>query len=282
LGAYVCPRTSSRTEPGKIAVVRVLVLFVLAVSLAFGSSFRLYLKNGDYQMAREYRINGDRVHYYSTERDQWEDIPVALCDLKKTEAKRQRAAADVQQQTKLEDEEEQFERAQRRIVEEIPMNAGAYFLENGQVKTLDYAESTFVKSKRRQALKMITPIPLVAGKVTVQLKGEQAKFSVGETEPEFYLRLEQEQRFGIIKLESKNGVRIVEDIEIAPITNENFENPKQIATFQRQLAAGLYKIWPQKPLDPGQYALIEYTDGETDFRLWDFGCNTGTAAADRK
>ena len=55
-----------------MTVVRVLVLFVLAVSLAFGSSFKLFLKNGDYQMTREYQINGDRVHYYSTERDQWE------------------------------------------------------------------------------------------------------------------------------------------------------------------------------------------------------------------
>jgi len=265
-----------------MAVVRVLVLFVLAASLAFGSSFKLYLKNGDYQAAREYQVNGDRVHYYSTERNQWEDIPVALCDLEKTEAERQQNAADVQQRTKLEDEEEQFERAQRRIVEEIPMNAGAYFRQNGHVRTLDYAESTFVKSKKRQALKMITPIPVVAGKVTVQIKGGHAKFSVGETEPEFYLRLEQQQRFGMIKLEPKNGVRIVEDIEIAPITNENFQNPKHVATFQRELAAGLYKIWPQKALDPGQYALIEYTDGETDFRLWDFACEPANAGSQPK
>jgi hypothetical protein len=261
--------------------VRVLVLFVLAVSLAFGSSFKLYLKNGDYQMTREYQVNGDRVRYYSTERDQWEEIPVALCDLKKTEVERQRTATDTQQQTKLEDEEEQLERAQQRIVESIPMNAGAYFLQNGQVKTLDYAESTFVKSKKRQALKMITPIPLVAGKVTVQLKGERAPFRVGDVEPEFYLRLEREQRFGMIKLEPKDGVRIVENIEVAPVTNENFSNPTKVATFQRQLASGLYKIWPQKPLEPGEYALIEYTEGETDFRLWDFGCTPGSADAAR-
>jgi hypothetical protein len=258
-----------------MTVVRVLVLFVLAVSLAFGSSFKLFLKNGDYQMTREYQINGDRVHYYSTERDQWEDIPVALCDLKKTEAERKRTAAEVRQQTKLEDQEEQLERAQRRVVEEIPMNAGAYFLQSGQLKTLDYAETTFVKSKKRQALKMITPIPVVASKVTVKLKGESAGFRVAETEPEFYVRLEQERRFGMIKLEPKDGARIVEDIEIAPITNENFPNPKQVATFQRELATGLYKIWPQKPLDAGQYALIEYTEGETDFRLWDFACVPG-------
>src|SRR6185312_2259625 len=156
-----------------------------------------------------------------------------------------------------------------------PMNAGAYFLQSGQLKTLDYAETTFVKSKKRQALKMITHIPVVASKVTVKLKGESAGFRVNENEPEFYVRLEQERRFGMIKLETKDGARIVEDIEIAPITNENFPNPKQVATFQRELATGLYKIWPQKPLDAGQYALIEYTEGETDFRLWDFACVPG-------
>ena len=57
-------------------------------------------------MVREYQVNGDRIRYYSTERGQWEEIPVALCDLQKTERERQRTATEIQKETKLEDEEE--------------------------------------------------------------------------------------------------------------------------------------------------------------------------------
>jgi hypothetical protein len=242
----------------------------LSAALLFGATFKLYLKDGDYQMVREYQVNGDRVRYYSTERGQWEEIPVALCDLQKTERERKRTAEDIQKQAKLEDDEEKLEREQRREIERIPMNPGAYMVQNGQVKALELAESNFVKNKKRQTLQRITPIPIVAGKATLELKGEHANFVVHDNEPEFYIRLQNENRFGIVQLTPKKGDRIVEDVDIAPITNENFENPKQVPTFKRQLMEGLYKIWPEKPLAPGEYALVEYTGEDIDMMIWDF------------
>lgn len=243
---------------------------LLFAGVLCGATFKLYLKDGDYQIVREYNVEGDRVRYYSTERGQWEEIPVALCDLAKTERERKRVAEDLQKQAKLEDDEEKLERAQRREIERIPMNPGAYIAQGDQVKALEYAESNFVKNKKRQTLQKITPIPIVAGKATLELKGEHASFVVHDTEPEFYLRMENQTRFGIVQLTPKKGARIVEDVDIAPITNENFENPKQIPTFQRELMSGLYKIWPEKPLRPGEYALVEYTGEDIDMRIWDF------------
>jgi len=32
----------------------------------------------------------------------------------------------------------------------------------------------------------------------------------------------------------------------------------------------LYKIWPTKPLEPGEYAVVEYTDGKVNIQVWDF------------
>jgi hypothetical protein len=250
--------------------VRTIALLLLSASLLFGATFKLYLKDGDYQIVREYQVNGDRVRYFSTERGQWEEIPVALCDLQKTERARKSTAEDVQKQARLEDDEEKLERAQRREMERIPMNPGAYVIQNDQVKALEPAESNFVKNKKRQTLQRITPIPIVAGKATLQLKGEHASFVVHDNEQEFYVRLENENRFGIVQLTPKKGDRIVEDVDIAPITNENFENPKQVATFKRQLISGLYKIWPEKPLAPGEYALVEYMGQDLDMLIWDF------------
>jgi hypothetical protein len=250
--------------------VRVLALLLLTAALLFSASFKLYLKDGTYQVVREYKVEGDRIRYYSSERSQWEEIPVALCDLKKTEATRKQAQEELQNETKLADEEEAIERAQRKEIERIPMNPGAYFVQDGQVKNLEYADTNFVKSKKRSILQKITPIPVVSGKERVELNGEHAAFIVHQDLPEFYLRLEQEDRFGILQLTSKDGKRIVEHIDIAPITNENFENAKKVPVFQRELASGLYKVWPEKPLAPGEYALVEYVGTDSDLRIWDF------------
>jgi len=46
---------------------------------------RLYLKDGSYHLVREYKVSGDRVRYYSVERSAWEEIPLGLVDIEKTE-----------------------------------------------------------------------------------------------------------------------------------------------------------------------------------------------------
>src|SRR5690242_5105833 len=43
-------------------------------------SKRLVLKDGSYQAVREWKVQGDRVHFYSIERSEWEDIPNELID----------------------------------------------------------------------------------------------------------------------------------------------------------------------------------------------------------
>ena len=39
---------------------------------------KLILKDGTFQVVREYQRNGDRVRYFSAERGDWEEIPAAL------------------------------------------------------------------------------------------------------------------------------------------------------------------------------------------------------------
>ena len=45
-----------------------------------GKNHRLILKDGSYQMVRDYQIVGDRVRYLSQERGEWEELPVNLVD----------------------------------------------------------------------------------------------------------------------------------------------------------------------------------------------------------
>ena len=44
----------------------------------------------------------------------------------------------------------------------------------------------------------------------------------------------------------------------------------EVEIFQQQVGEELYKIWPQKPLAPGEYAVIEYTEGQGNTQIWDF------------
>ena len=43
-----------------------------------------------------------------------------------------------------------------------------------------------------------------------------------------------------------------------------------VPAFKKQEADLLFRIWPQSPLEPGEYAIIQYTPGKLDTQVWDF------------
>jgi hypothetical protein len=87
-------------------IVRAVVLFLLAASLLPGDTFKLFLKDGDFHLVREYQVQGDRVRYYSTERGDWEEIPLSLVDINRTEQQRKLRVEKQRAVAREEDEEE--------------------------------------------------------------------------------------------------------------------------------------------------------------------------------
>lgn len=261
--------------------MRAVLLFFLAVAVLFGDTFKLYLRDGDFHLVREYKVEGDRVRYFSTERGEWEEIPKPLVDLEKTEREHKAVSEEAAKEAREQDEEERAEREQRREIASIPLDPGAYFKVGDQIKALPVADYQVITSKKRKALQVLSPVPLVPGKASVVIQGQRSKFVVSEDRPDFYLRLAKQERFGIISLTPKKNVRVVESISIIPVTKQNVEDRKQMEVFQQQLDAGLFRVWPEKPLSPGEYALVEYSDdqenGEVDLLVWDFSYKPGEA-----
>ena len=257
-----------------MADVRVVVLFLLGAALLLADTFKLFLKDGTYHLVNQYEVQGNRVRFYSTERGEWEEIPVALLDLQKTEQVRKTKLDANAREARAEDEEEKAERELHREIASIPMETGAYFNDGEKIRTVPAADYQVITSKKRKAIQIIVPVPLVPGKATVVIKGEHSNFVVSEDRPGFYLRLAKEERFGIVRVEPKKGIRIVENISIVPVANVSEEERKQMETFDQQLADGLYRVWPEKPLTPGEYALIEFSDtgdkDEIELMIWDF------------
>src|SRR5215467_903206 len=74
--------------------------FLLALS-AFAANVKLYLKDGEYHLVREYKVESDRVRYYSVERGDWEEIPLALVDLQRTEQETKQRQASIEEEAKI-------------------------------------------------------------------------------------------------------------------------------------------------------------------------------------
>jgi hypothetical protein len=249
---------------------RILAILALAVA-AWAANVKLYLTDGTYQMVREYKLEGDRVRYYSIERSEWEEIPKELVDLKRTESEFQQRQAALERETKIFTEEEKAARALEKEVMRIPQNPGVYWLEGEQAKSLKAAESTVHTNKGRSVLKVLSPIPVVSGRATLEINNPHSEHIFTNPEQEFYIQLSETERFGIIKLTPKGQVRIVENITVVPISKEMEEERDPIEIFQKQLTPdGLYKIWPRQPMAAGEYAVVEYSEGKMNMQIWDF------------
>jgi glycine/D-amino acid oxidase-like deaminating enzyme len=251
-------------------VFRTFALVLAFAAAAFGATVRLYLKDGTYQLTSEYQVQQDRVRYYSTERSEWEEIPLELVDLDRTKKEVADRQATVKEEAQAQAEEDAAETAELKEIERIPAAAGVYYIHGGQLDPLKLAESKVVSNKKRTVLKILSPVPLVPGKSAVELDRATAATRISESRPEFYLRLSTEESFGIIKLTPKKEVRVVENLEIAPVVKEVTEQRQDVDVFKKQEGDLLFKIWPEKDLAPGEYAVIQFTEGKVNPQVWDF------------
>jgi hypothetical protein len=246
-----------------------LALAILACT-AWAANLKLYMKDGSYHIVREYQVQPDRVHFYSVERSDWEDVPLDLVDLKRTQSEAAEREARLEEDTKVMAQEEQAERELAKEKSHIPQDPGVYWLLGNEVQVMKLAESSIHTNKGRAILKKLTPVPMITGKATLEIQGANSLNVFTNPEQEFYIQLAEPERFGIAKLTAKGAVRIVENVTTLPVVDEVVEEPTMVDILKKEVDGGLYKIWPKEKLEPGEYAVVEYTESKLNIQVWDF------------
>jgi len=252
---------------------RILAILLFAVFAAWAVNVKLYLKDGGYHLVREYQVQSDRVRFYSVERSQWEEIPLDMVDLKRTETEAAARQEKLEKDAKSLAEESAERKALKQEMLRIPQNAGVYWLQGSETKTLAAAESSVHSDKGRKILRYLSGMPqMFNGKGTLEIEGAHSLNIFTNPDQEFYIQLSESEPFGIVRLaSSKAGVRVVENLTVIPGANEVEEELAPIEIVQQELApGGLYKIWAKDSLNPGEYAVVEYTLGKLNIQVWDF------------
>jgi hypothetical protein len=243
---------------------------------------KLILTDGTYQVAREYTVDGDRVRYWSVERSQWEEIPASLVDWDAThKGEAEQAARDAELKSKI--------RASNmaRLAKEINVDSsleikpglflpdaiGLYAVDrNKEIREMKQSEAEVKVSAGREAERILTGVPMIPRKKTMDIPGERAAMRLTTAEPEFFLRPadEREPRFRLLRAQVKGGRRIIDDISVRFTGEESHKaNEMEIQTWTP--ATGVFRYTVDQKLEPGEYAFVEMTADGVSGYVWDFG-----------
>jgi len=185
-----------------------MALAALLFALPFHSSAqelarRLILKDGSYQLVTKYEIKGDRVRYYSAERDEWEELPSSLVDWPATEKyEKERAAgvavpeaAEVDKELKEEKEVDEAQLPQVAPGLRLPEASGVFLLDNfkgePQLVEMQQSEGDVSQSRKGNILRAAID-PLAGAKQSIELEGEHAKIQAHVAVPSIYLNVEDD------------------------------------------------------------------------------------------
>ena len=186
-----------------------LALFALMLSIPLTAQnkapvHRLILKDGSYQLVTKYEVKGNRVRYYSSEREEWEELPDSLVDwtaTNKFENDRATAASSpeaVQLDKELEHESEKAEAALPLVAPglRLPEDTGVFLLDNfqGEPQILEILQSAGDINRNTKTNIFRGAVNPIAGlKVTVELEGAHAKIQAHVEVPALYIKPEDNQ-----------------------------------------------------------------------------------------
>jgi hypothetical protein len=274
-------------------------------SLGQSTAKHLILKDGSYQVVTKWEIQGDRVHYFSAERNEWEDVPSSLIDWNATnQYEKDRAAGKmspeaIQLEKELEAQRTEDESRSPHVAPglRLPEEGGVYaldtYLTQPQLLPLDQTGGEINRQTGRNVLHGVIN-PVGGSKRTIELPGPRSNVQVHAALPSFYINLEAGEdredkskkpvaelpwdRFRVVRAQVKGDRRIVGAIKI-PVYGKTTQEQDIVPADAEQLAQGWIKLTPKAPLPPGEYALAELLGKQgMNSYVWDFGVHPDAPA----
>ena len=251
------------------------------------AAIKLFLKDGTYQLVKSYEVQGDRVRYYSVERSAWEEVPLALVDFEATE--RAQREEKIEQQRQL-DEAREISRQRSQLPENagfevapgirLPQEEGVFAFDGVRVIRMIQSSSEIVTDRKRAALLLALPGPLLKNRAYVVLPGAKAAVRILSLQPTFYVQSADGLggKLELVAVKPRKETRQVEKVEWRGGVGKPAELRAALPLERSEVAPGLYKLSPVQPLELGEYALGELIQQKLNLELWDFGIDGAPAS----
>ncbi len=287
------------------------LILMSTASLAQQLSQRLILKDGSYQLFTKMETSGERVRYFSAERNDWEEVPNALVDWDATHKyERDRAAGvPVPEAVALDKElaaERAADEAKRPEVApglRLPDDGSVFLLDNfkdqRQLVEIQQNGGTVDPNSTSNILHAAIN-PIASAKRPIELDGAHASIHAHTTLPSIYVNLNQNaeaqgpqkpqqpekpqqplpdwERFHIVRAQAKRDKRVIANIKIS-ILGKTSEQQDLIPTTAQQLTGGWVKITPVNPLPRGEYVVAEALGSSgINLYVWDFNVDPDAPA----
>ena len=255
---------------------------------------RLILKDGSYELIRQFEIQGDRVRYFSTERNEWEELPNALIDwdatakfadqnVQQTSAKKQEAMGGASAH--------RGEDAQTPTVMpglKLPPPEGVFLLDSyrgrPELNRLIQKGADINKNTGRNILRGVLN-PVSSSKQTIELEGQHAAIQSHVLNPAIYVAVDigdptkgytaqtAYNHLRIVRCEEKNGNRVVAVSNIT-VYGKVKQSAQYVDVEVEPISDYWVKVIPKETLQTGEYALVEFDEhGSMNLLVWDFGVN---------
>ncbi len=286
---------------------------------------RLILKDGSYQIVMSYKVLGDRVQFVSAERGgEVEEVPLNLVDLDATRKWEQRHLAELGQESTdgsqrpapiLDPELAREERERAELTPEVAPDL--HLVAEDSVLGMDTWQGTpelvplmqsagdLNKQTGHSILRGVMN-PRAASHQVLVLKGEKAAVQMHVSQPEFYVRLDDDalpsgealtvdthgasasekvpkpgapSRYAIVRVDVRQDARVVASFSTSNdgTRDGSREGTRRqddaVNTIQTLLPGGHWaKLVPAEPLLFGEYCLVEILgDNQINLSVWDFG-----------
>jgi len=215
------------------------------------------------------------------ERSEWEEVPTSLVDFDATKRAQEEIKATAKQQLEEAKQvsQERFYKPPDQGMEvapglRLPGDDGIFTVEGKRLVRLVQSAGEVVTDKKRAAMVLAVPLPVMKARSLVVLEGAKAPIRLNDPLPVFYVQSADGlgAKLELVHLKPGKESRVVEEVETSRGKNGKATEERTMVSLERkQVAPNIYTLKPFDPLEAGEYALGEVVDDKLSLDVWDFG-----------